>query len=81
MTGVKVVPALAGVLGLSFVSVAYAQTAVPAPSGTQQVVVNAAQDEASRDFAAAKIIIGRKQIVDSGVQNVNELLKKSLRSR
>ncbi len=76
MTGVKVVPALAGVLGLSFVSVAGAQTAVAAASGTQQVVVNAAQDEASRDFAAAKIIIGRKQIVDSGVQNVNELLKK-----
>ncbi|HTD05973.1 TonB-dependent receptor plug domain-containing protein [Undibacterium sp.] len=51
------------------------QTAVQEP---QQVVVNGAQTdiEAGRDFVAGKLIIGRKQIEQSGLQNVTEILKR-----
>lgn len=49
-----------------------------APQVQQQVVVNGSQTdiEASRDFVAGKLIIGRKQIADSGLQNVSEILKR-----
>jgi len=51
--------------------------AVPVQTA-QDVVVNGAQTdiEASRDFLAGKLIIGRKQIEQSGLQNVNEILKR-----
>lgn len=44
----------------------------------QQVVVNGSQTdiEASQDFVAGKVIIGRKQIEQSGLQNVTEILKR-----
>jgi outer membrane receptor for ferrienterochelin and colicin len=32
--------------------------------------------EASQDFVAGKVIIGRKQIEQSGLQNVTEILKR-----
>lgn len=50
----------------------------PVDSGPQKVIVNAAQTdlEASRDFAAGKLIIGRKRIAESGLQNAAELLKR-----
>ncbi|MBV7537668.1 TonB-dependent receptor [Duganella sp. sic0402] len=44
----------------------------------QKVIVNGRQSdtEASRDFAAGKLIIGRQSIVDSALQNVSELLRR-----
>ncbi|QNA90890.1 TonB-dependent receptor [Massilia sp. Dwa41.01b] len=53
-----------------------AQTEKPAP--VQQVLVNADQSgiDASRDFIAGKIIVGKQRIAESGVQNVGELLKR-----
>lgn len=44
----------------------------------QEIVVTGSQTdtEARRDFIAGKIIIGRKRIDESGVQNVVELLKR-----
>lgn len=50
----------------------------PAPSTPQQVTINGSQTdlEQSRDFVAGKLIIGRKQLAESGVQNVSEILKR-----
>ncbi|MFZ6722185.1 TonB-dependent receptor plug domain-containing protein [Undibacterium sp. Ji49W] len=54
--------------------------APPAPPAqqAQQVIVSGAQTdiEAARDFVAGKLIIGRKQIEQSGLQNVSEILKR-----
>ena len=47
-----------------------------AQPAAQKVTVSGAAEDAARDFAAAKVIIGRTQIRDSGLQNVNELLKR-----
>jgi outer membrane receptor for ferrienterochelin and colicin len=59
---------------------AQAQTDKPAdkPLSTQQVLVNGSQTdvEASRDFVAGKIVIGKQRITESGVQNVGELLRR-----
>ncbi|MFZ6846154.1 TonB-dependent receptor plug domain-containing protein [Undibacterium sp. RuTC16W] len=51
---------------------------LPATSASKEVVINGSLTdvEARRDFVAGKIIIGRKRIEDSGLQNVAELLKR-----
>ncbi len=47
-------------------------------SEPQKVTIKGAHTEleASRDFAAGKLIIGRKKIADSGLQNAGEILKR-----
>lgn len=44
----------------------------------QKVEITGSQNsqDASRDFVAGKLIIGRQQIVESGLQNVGDLLKR-----
>jgi len=56
---------------------ALADPETPAPL-PQQVIVNGARTdvEASRDFVAGKIIIGRQRVADSGLQNTGELLRR-----
>lgn len=46
------------------------------PSASQVVVNGKTEVEASRDFVAGKIIIGRERIAASGVQNTGELLRR-----
>ncbi len=63
-----------------FAAQAEAQTDKPAekPLSTQQVVVNGSQTDmdAGRDAIAGKIVIGKRRIAESGVQNVAELLRR-----
>ena len=55
-----------------------APPAIPTEQKVQQVEINGTQTdiEASRELAAGKLIIGRKKITDSGLQNVADLLKR-----
>jgi outer membrane receptor for ferrienterochelin and colicin len=57
---------------------AVARAEPPVTAAPQQVVVNGVQGdvEASRDFVAGKVIIGKARIAGSGLQNVGELLNR-----
>lgn len=57
---------------------AMARAEPPVTAAPRQVVVNGAQGdiEASRDFVAGKVIIGKARIAGSGLQNVGDLLNR-----
>lgn len=59
-------------------SVTEASKAEGGNEATQKVVVSSAKSdlEIGREFAAGKIVIGKTQIAQSGVQNVSDLLKR-----
>ncbi|MBC3916742.1 TonB-dependent receptor [Undibacterium sp. CY18W] len=59
-------------------SLTYAQETQKPPTSTQQVIINGGQTdiEKNREFVAGKLIISKKTIAESGLQNVDEILRR-----
>ncbi len=60
------------------VATGWSQELVQKPVALQEVVINGSQSdtEARSNFVAGKIVIGRKRIGESGLQNVAEILRR-----
>lgn len=57
---------------------AYAQESLQNNSAESQVIINGQKGDLqqNRDFVAGKLIIGRKTLTESGLKNVNEILRR-----